>query len=447
MSVPFIGPRGDVSGFLRRCQRIFHPASVVVGKRTSRFAIDGHRPAVLCYPEDIESISRCAAAATAADLTIVPVGAGGQLDIGCRPRRYDVAICTERMSRLVAYEPADMTITVEAGCTLARAQAILAERSQFLPFDPPRPEAVTIGGLIATDGSGPLRLKYGRVRDLLIGIRAVLPDGTIVKGGGRVVKNVAGYDLMKLLTGSYGTLAIIAEATFKVLPRPPAERCLMIKAHRIDEAVALGLRISRAAIDPAFVESFNSTAGIRIGLRSGAVLVGLHGSLAEIEAQQATVDAVAGHGCVEELRPPDADDLLRRVRDLPSREWTYGCRVSTLPSRLAGALARVEQAARGTSVETILIAHAGSGVGYVRCTANRASETEMGDFIAWIRDDVAITDQGSVFIDRVPRSLEEELGPWGRQSVISSPRSSLMQRIKDTFDPRGMMSPGRFTME
>ena len=197
------------AGGAESAARLLEPGAVVSGDASGAFAVDGRTPQDVAFPATIDEVARCAAAAHAADLAVIPVGNGTQLHIGRPPRRYDLALSTQRLNRILAHEAADMTVTVEAGITLAQLNTALATAGQRLPIDPPHPERTTIGALIATDASGPLRLSQGKVRDLLIGITVVLADGTLVHGGGRVVKNVAGYDLMKLFTGSFGTLGII----------------------------------------------------------------------------------------------------------------------------------------------------------------------------------------------------------------------------------------------
>jgi len=192
------------------------PAVVTASDVLTAFTVDGCAPCCVLFPSTAEDLSRCVAAADAAGLALIPAGNGTQLHIGHAPQRYDVALSTRRLRRIVAHEAADMTVSVEAGLTLAELNAALAAAGQRLPLDPPYPEHTTIGALIATDACGPLRLSQGKVRDLLIGVTVVLADGSVVKGGGRVVKNVAGYDLMKLFTGSFGTLGIVTEATFKI---------------------------------------------------------------------------------------------------------------------------------------------------------------------------------------------------------------------------------------
>src|SRR5262245_48381521 len=185
----------------------------------ARFVIDGREPQEVSFPESIEQAAGMIYTATEHRRAVSPVGTGAFLHLGGLPRRYDLALCLQRMSRIVDYQPTDMTVSVEAGMSLARLQQILGEQNQWLPLDPPWPERVTVGGLIAMNLSGPSRLSQGTVRDFLIGIKVIRADGTVIKGGGRVVKNVAGYDLTKLYCGSFGTLGVIAEATFKVRPR------------------------------------------------------------------------------------------------------------------------------------------------------------------------------------------------------------------------------------
>ena len=226
----------------------------------SQFTIDGCTPERIVCPASIDELAQCAASAHAANLAVIPVGNGTQLHVGRAPTRYDVALSTQRLNRILAHEAADMTVTVEAGITLADLNAALAPAGQRLPLDPPHPERTTIGALIATDACGPLRLSQGKVRDLLIGITVVLADGTLVHGGGRVVKNVAGYDLMKLFTGSFGTLGIIVEATFKLRPVAEHEAVFVLPASGTEAAVVLGLKVPSAQVTPHYVEVVNAAA-------------------------------------------------------------------------------------------------------------------------------------------------------------------------------------------
>ena len=239
--------------------------AVANGDRAHACAVDGLHPRCIVSPATVDELCRCVAAIDAADGALIAFGSGSRLGVGRRPRRYDVALSTRRLQRVLAHEAADMTVSVEAGVTVAELNAVLGEAGQHLPLDPPHPELTTIGGLIATDASGPLRLSHGKVRDLLIGIRVVLADGTLVKGGGRVVKNVAGYDLMKLFTGSYGTLGVIVEATFKVRPLPEHEAVIVVPAATTAEAITTALALLSPGLAPLSVDVLNETGARRCG--------------------------------------------------------------------------------------------------------------------------------------------------------------------------------------
>ena len=195
---------------------------------SSQFIIDGQAPEMVVYPASVDEVSRMLKEANEHDRAISPVGHGAFLHVGGVPKRYQQALCTTALSTVVDYQPTDMTITVGAGLDLAQLQAILGENGQWLPLDPPCPERATVGGVIAANLNGPARFSQGTVRDFLIGIKVVRADGTLIKGGGQVVKNVAGYDLPKLYCGSFGTLGVIVEATFMIRPRPEAQTTLVL---------------------------------------------------------------------------------------------------------------------------------------------------------------------------------------------------------------------------
>ncbi|HET6317935.1 MAG TPA: FAD-binding oxidoreductase, partial [Chloroflexota bacterium] len=185
-------------------------------------SIDGMTPATHATPDTAEELAQALRAADEAGQAVAPVGGGTQLELGMPPRRVDVALHTGGLNRIVEYEPADLTMTVEAGMQFRDLQAALGKHGQFLALDPAVEPHATIGGIIATNASGPLRFSYGSARDLVIGTRVANADGTVTRAGGRVVKNVAGYDLNKLHIGALGTLGIIVELSFKLAPIPPS---------------------------------------------------------------------------------------------------------------------------------------------------------------------------------------------------------------------------------
>jgi len=190
---------------------------------TERYQLCGQSPRSVIRPRTVEEVAEVLREADRSGWAVVPWGSGAQQGYGEAPSRYDLALDLTGLSGIVRHRPANLTVRVEARIRPADLNAQLAAHGQWLPLDPPPGDSATIGGILATGLSGPLRARYGPPQDLLIGLRAVLADGTIVQGGGEVVKNVAGYDLPRLLCGSLGTLGVIVEAAFKLWPRPKTE--------------------------------------------------------------------------------------------------------------------------------------------------------------------------------------------------------------------------------
>src|SRR5207248_6072967 len=190
-------------------------------------SVDGLLPSKIMHPSDADDAARGLRLCDLTPASVVIWGGGTQMRLGAAPRRYDIAFSTERMTRLLEYEPADLTCRVEAGMRMIDLQAALRAQGQRLPLDPPHPERATVGGTVAANTNGLGRARYGTVRDWVIGIAVAYPSGKVARAGGKVVKNVAGYDLMKLHIGALGTLGVVAEVNFKVQARPEMEATLL----------------------------------------------------------------------------------------------------------------------------------------------------------------------------------------------------------------------------
>lgn len=334
----------------------------------------------------------------------------------------DSELTTSRLAGVIDHVPADLTVTVGGGTRVADVTASLAKAGQFLPLDPPHADGATIGGVIAANSNGFWRSRYGAVRDLLIGTRIALPDGTVAKAGGRVVKNVAGYDLDKLLVGSFGTLGVIVEATFKVLPVPPASDGLAAKFRRSGDAFAAAQAISRGAsrVEACVVERDEDGWRLAVQARGNAATVkrAIDDARREVTARQGEVTDVA--------------DQLGRMRELPARAIEGALVRVSLP--LAASAAFAESAARLESLGA-LVADAASGV---------ARAHVVGDDDAVIRDSAALllaarVVGGSGRIERRAEQLRVQLPTWPTR-----PNGDfLMRRIKEAFDPAGILEPGR----
>src|SRR5712691_6599538 len=302
-----------------------------------RFAIDGREPERVVFPETIEQVAEVLRTASEQHIAVTPVGHGAFLHIGGIPRRYGLALVLQRLNRIVDYQPADMTVTVEAGMTLARLQETLGENGQWLPIDPPSPEQATIGGIVAANLSGSVRLSQGTIRDFLIGLKVVQANGTVIKGGGRVVKNVAGYDLPKLYCGSFGTLGVIVEATFKVRPRPEAQAVLSLTFPSVEQAMDLALRLLGSELQPFFLELANFDP-LEEENRDDTyrLVVGFAGIKEEVAYQCTRIHELrkGQESALEEWKEENAQTLMQALRNFP----VFGaallrCKTSLLPTQ------------------------------------------------------------------------------------------------------------------
>jgi glycolate oxidase FAD binding subunit len=415
------------------------------GENGTRFVIDGREPKEVVFPESIEQAAGMLYAAAEQQRAVSPIGMGAFLHIGGLPRRYDLALCLQRIDRVVDYQPTDMTVSVEAGMPLARLQQILGEQNQWLPVDPPWPERVTVGGLIAMNLSGPSRLSQGTIRDFLIGIRVIRADGTVIKSGGRVVKNVAGYDLAKLYCGSFGTLGVIAEATFKIRPRPEKQAVCSVDFPSAEQAMAVALRVLGTELQPTFLELANCDLGSGQGTDGSAyqLFIGFAGSAEEITYQQGRFREIMGASEEKALAWEEGRGhaLLEAIRDFPvSRDAALRCKVTLLPSQLAAFCKTVEEEIPIRTPPVQCVAHAGNGIIYCRLPQmENLSREKTLSFVDWMR---ILTKKlgGYAVIEAIDPALKDRVDVWGHVGN-SFP---LMKRLKETLDPQGMLNPGRF---
>jgi glycolate oxidase FAD binding subunit len=384
-------------------------------------AIDGVAPSSTVSPSTAEELAAHLKEADSAGRSVAPVGGATQLALGMPPRRIDLALETTRLNRIVEYEPADLTVTVEAGMRFSELQRILGEQSQFLALDPPLEDAATIGGVIATNASGPLRFAHGTARDLVIGTRVANPDGSVTHAGGRVVKNVAGYDLNKLYIGSLGTLAVIVELSFKLAPIPPATATIGGTFQVSTAAREVISNVVRSPLSPLAIEL--------VGARQVVFRVG--GYPQAVERQVRDLSALIGQhsGQVGEVA---WEDLQRSRVEARQRDLMVK---ATAP--LSASPRLVEVLERNLAeFEPMVWAHAGNGVAYAACEASPEAEE-----LATLRREVrALGDNASLVIERCPTRLKSEIDVWGDPG----PSVALMRAIKAKLDPNNTLNPGRY---
>ncbi len=373
-----------------------------------------------CSAEEIAAVVR---KCEADRITIAPIGAARTLSqIRRTPVRLGISL--RRMARIIAYEPDDMTVVVEAGLTVGDLNATLAARGQQLPIDPRDPGATTIGSLIATAHTGPLRLSEGTVRDLLIGIQFAGHGGHLVRGGGRVVKNVAGYDLMKVMTGSFGTLGIVTQAVFKV--RPIAENYAIAIESFIDRGAAFeaasALNDQLALIH---LEVLSHGACAAIGRADRFSLLAGYGGIASELTYQCDRIADILSAATEVIEGDRALDLYAALRDFDCGNDALAARMAVLPAQLSRCV--------GDSTAEF-VAHAGCGVAEIW---TRADQLDLAG--RW--RELARSARGHLRILSAPASLRSQLEFFDRPNAGAF---KLMQRLKTAFDPVGIFNPNCF---
>ncbi len=373
--------------------------------------VAGVSPARTARPLNLADLTNVMRAAAAAGEVVGVIGGGSKINQGAAPTGLDVLISTASMNRILEHAAGDLVITVQAGAPLADVQRHVASAGQWLALDPPEVGA-TAGGIVAAAASGPRRLRYGTPRDLLIGLTVVLVDGTVAKSGGKVVKNVAGYDLGKLFTGSFGTLGVIAECTFRLHPLAPARRVVTVAT---DEPAVAAQRVYASGAVPTAMEW------------DGATMTAVFESIESAATQQAA-DVVAVLASTGGEVGEVTDTVPAGFGARPWRPSGYGLKLT----HRIGALTEVLAVVRDTLPEAELRAHVGSGVTWLGAAY---VETEV---IEVLRTALAAYDGGVVVVE-APVELKKQIDVWGPARGID-----VMRRIKDQFDPEHRMSPGRF---
>ena len=413
------------------------PGQEITVDQQRNFSVDGLLPSTVMRPNDAGDAALGLHDCDEVPAAVVVWGGGTQMRLGAPPRRYEVAFSTERMTRLLEYEPADLTCRVEAGMRLSDLQATLRAQGQRLPLDPPHPERATVGGMVAANANGLTRGRYGTVRDWVIGIAVAYPSGKVARAGGKVVKNVAGYDLMKLHIGALGTLGVVAEVNFKVQARPEAEATLLGHFEAPGPALEVGLKLARQYLAPAAAivfdgESFSEflpppRAGQGRGAGQWTLALKLDGYAREVDAaRDVAVRFIREAGAaVEEPEIPPAFWDAARDWSAPADEGMVLRAVVPLTSSQL-LIAAVPPDAR-------VLAQPASGVVDVRVPATSAAET-----LSRLRD--AAGAEGQVVVAAAPAAVKQRVDVWGPPP----PGFPIMRALKKALDPNGILNPGRF---
>ena len=398
---------------------------------TAEDAVDGVTPQFVAEPGSVEETSELMKFASGEGMAVAPRGSGTKIALGNPPRDVDLILSTARMNEVIEHTPGDQVVRVQAGLKLEDLQEQLATADQMLGLDPPeRTLGATVGGIVAANSSGPRRYQYGTIRDLIIGITVVLPDGTVAKAGGKVVKNVAGYDLSKLFTGSLGTLGVIATCNFRLHPRPEAARTV---------AVELGDTLSAGKAAAAIMGAQLVSSALELHWSEGQKLltVLIEGIPAGVEAQAETTSyLLKGFGEVRTLSDEEVEHL-GPLNPPGVGDEEVATKIAHPPAELTGVLDSALGATERRGVTPRITGHAGIGVTYVALSGgDDDAKTQVVEELReiWVRRG------GSVVVQRAPVQVKQRLDAWGPAGDYLG----LTRRVKEKFDPRGVLNPGRF---
>lgn len=405
------------------------------------YAMEGQTPLAVAFPGSAEQAAALLRATSEAGLSVLVRGAGGHLYLGNPPSPIGLVVCMGRLNRIVEYDPDDLTITAEAGISLEDLQRAVSPRGQMLPLDPPGPPTATLGGIVAANLSGPMRMRHGAPRDLVLGLRAALTSGEVIHTGGKTVKNVAGYDLTKLFVGSFGTIGAITEVTVRLVPAPEVTALLtaVLPASGVADALAA---VVASPLEIAACELVNSAAAARLGRRlpgvvpagSHLLVLGLAGPREAVVHQAQTLEAMlaVSSARIEGEQEADAWANLRAL-SYPSAPGATLLRMSVPISSVAETMALIS-AQRGCSA----VAQAAAGV--IHVSTDKPSDLQQAkQSLAMLRSAAegvggfAVLASGSV-------PLKREFDVWGKPA----PNRDLMQGLKRAYDRRDTLGCGRF---
>ena len=446
MSVAVESTRTDLASIVGDSRVVSDPAVCASA------AADGMTPGSVIYPPSAEQVAEVLKYAADQDLAVIPFRNGTKLAIGNPPRRYDLALCVKDLNRVWHYEPGDLTVTVEPGMKFGDFQHFLARHRLWLPLDPAGGSRASIGGILAANSSGPLRLRYGTPRDMVLGMKIATTDGKLIKTGGRVVKNVAGYDFAKLMIGSYGTLGVIVEASFKLFPLPAECSTFVVSTATLGAAREFRRRLLGSPLTPMRILLLDATAASLVrGTRQleGAgqgfeIWVEAGGSERVLERYRRELQQLAqtSGAAAEPMDAGQAKESWARVADF--RTWLPGVFANPVVVRVHLPIAagetfveRVLEEARRSKIHVGCFAQTGAGV-ISLCLIESPEARIDPPFVNTLRD-FAQSLGGLLVVESCPAGFKSRLDVWGPMADDFE----VMQKVKAVWDPKGVLAPGR----
>ena len=425
-------------------EHIVGESGILPEAQVAAYTFDGHVPKAVVLPASVQEMQEVLRFASKSGLSVIPAGAGTKLGIGNLPEKVDIVLSTTRLNSVIEYEPADLTVTVEAGIRLAALQAVLAQHRQYLALDPPYTDRCTLGGIVATNVSGSLRLRHGAARNQVLGLRVVHANGTVVKSGGKVVKNVAGYDLNKLYIGAFGTLGIITEVTLKLSPIPADEAILVADFQNVQDAIDTGLSVIGSQLLPMFVNlSINSDfVSTATDTKRPTLVVGFGGDPETVAWQLTECRGIMEQNSVLGVTITEGESRARlqeAIREFPATDTERViAKLNLKRTSIAECAAQIMEATWARDVQVMALL--GSGILYLSMPVTSDTDFEgLANTLTQLRQS-AVETRGNLIVEAAPPELKQFMDVWGHVGDTLG----LMKQVKDRFDAGGLLNPGRF---
>jgi len=404
------------------------------------YAVDGQPPVAVAFPGSADEVAALLRLAVEGRLSVLVRGAGSHLCLGAPPKPIGLLLALTRLNGIVAYDAEDLTVTAQAGMSLATLQKTVGAHRQMLPFDPPGSDSATLGGIVSTNLTGPMRMRYGAPRDLVIGMRVALSTGEVIKTGGRTVKNVAGYDLGKVFIGSLGSAGVILEITARLTPRPEAE-AVLCAALSPKEAAEAAAWLVGSRLEPTSCEIINHVAAQRlravlpVTAEAGrqVILIGVSGERVTLERQERDVrERIAN--CAR-LDGDDARGVWLRARGLTGASGKSALIRASVPVSSVPAMMEAACALDGW----MTVGRAGDGLVLASAPPEQELAATLRGLTSLRARSVALG--GHAVLESGPVDLKREFAVWGEV-----PNADLMRQLKQSYDPADVLGCGRFVV-
>ena len=421
------------------------------GNESTEFAVDGKVPRVVACPTSPQEISETMSVAAEHGLSVSPLGGRTRTGLGNAPESLDLAFDMTGVDQVLAHNAADLTATVEAGISVSRFQEVLAEHGQFLAIDPPLPDSATIGGTLAVGWSGPMTWQNWSPRDVVVGMKTVMADGTITKTGGQVVKNVSGYDMARMHIGAMGTLGIIAEVSFKLTPLPARQATVMATFESDRSCLEAALEVFGSSLVPLAISTLHGPQSGAEGRSTGearpSLLVRVGGRARSVKRQTDDVASIFRRfGAINDA-VIDGDDAAKMWRQMRDFGWSYentpvaGIRASVLPSDIPQTLDSLPDTQESDGLMWRATTQTAQGVidiHWLGAEAELSSDHVTAEISRTIQSVRRVG--GTAVVTHAPNLVKESLDVWGEiTSAIDT-----MRNLKRQYDPDRRLNPGRF---